>query len=314
MKPVALITGAHGFCARHLAARMAAAGDVRIVGLDCRRDAPAGVPLDEYVVADVTDEVGLDATLRRFRPDRIFHLAALMAGPAAELYRVNFMGSVRLLESVRLAVPDCRVLLVGSAAEYGMAPAAEMPISEECVCRPTSAYGISKYAATLAAVNYAQTARLKTVIARPFNIVGAGLPTGLVVGAVLERAQAALANAGEPVVVVGNLDTQRDFVAVDDVVKAYLRMLDGSYWGEVFNVCSGEPRTVRSVLDELCSLSPRPIRFEVDPALVRPNDVAVVYGSCRKARKAFGFAPSSRLGDALRAAWDFRMTRNASCG
>jgi GDP-4-dehydro-6-deoxy-D-mannose reductase len=113
--------------------------------------------------------------------------------------------------------------------------------------------------------------------------------------------------AGDPVVRIGNLDTQRDFVAVEDAVEAYLRLIRCDCWGEVFNVCSGQPRSIRSLVEQLLGFSKRPVRLLVDPALVRPADVPVAYGSWEKAHRAAGFAPATRLEDALRSAWNHAM-------
>jgi len=94
---------------------------------------------------------------------------------------------------------------------------------------------------------------------------------------------------------------------VDDVVQAYLRLIRSEPWGEIFNICSGEPRSVRSVVERLLSFSPRPIRMQTDAALVRPCDAAMVYGSWQKANRVCGFRPERSLGAfdaALREAWE----------
>ena len=106
---------------------------------------------------------------------------------------------------------------------------------------------------------------------------------------------------------VGNLDCERDFVAVTDVVDGYVELMARECWGQVFNMCSGRPATIRSVVTTLLSYSPRPLGLVVDPALCRPDDVPVVYGSWERARRAFGFVPVTPLEGALRMAWDHRL-------
>jgi GDP-4-dehydro-6-deoxy-D-mannose reductase len=303
---VALVTGANGFCGRHLVGRLLGRRDVRVVGLDL---APAalGTPRpQEYLQTDLCDADQAQAAVERTRPDLVFHLAGLMDGDAAELYRVNLLGGVYLLEALRRHAADARVLVVGSAAEYGLAPAEDMPLTENHPCRPRGPYGISKHALTLAALDYAHGWRMKVMVARPFNIVGAGVPGSLVVGAVLGRIKQAL-DGGEPVARIGNLDTQRDFVAVEDAADAYVRLLDCEAWGEVFNVCSGRPRSIRWLVERLLGFSERPIRLAVDPALVRPADAPVVYGSWEKSHRAAGFRPSTPLDSALQSAWECAM-------
>jgi GDP-4-dehydro-6-deoxy-D-mannose reductase len=252
------------------------------------------------------------------RPDEVYHLAGLTSGEVGDLYRVNILGTVHLLEAVRTTVPQAAVLVVGSAAEYGPAPPTDMPLNEQQPCRPEGPYGISKYAATLTALCAVRQHGLRVVVVRPFNLVGVGISPNLVVGAVLKRVQEALRNSPqkdctELVIAVGNLDTARDFLPVGDAVDAYVRLLRAGCWGEVFNVCSGQPRTVRSVLEELLSFSPRPVRLQVEPGLVRPSDVPLVYGSYEKAAVKVGFRPTGSLREALRTTWDHAMQREQTC-
>lgn len=299
-----LVTGASGFCGMHLGHRLKREAGMRLVG--AARSAPpaegAG-PWDEFVPLDVRDEGGVAEVVRSVRPDWIFHLAGLSAGADHELHATNVGGTTALLEAVRAHAPDAAVLLAGSAAEYGKVTPEELPIRETQPCRPTGAYGVAKHAATLAALDHVRRFGTRAVIVRPFNIVGAGVPRSLVVGALIERLRDLL-DGGERTLRVGNVDTRRDFVGVGDVVDAYVRILRGGFWGEVVNVCSGEPRTIRSVVESLVRMTGRPISVEVDPSLVRPADVPVSYGSWEKARELVGFVPATSLEQALAAAWE----------
>jgi GDP-4-dehydro-6-deoxy-D-mannose reductase len=278
-----------------------------VVGFDRADPRAANPALLEYCRGEISDAGQVTEVVRRVKPDLVYHLAGLAGGADGELYRVNFLGTVHLLEAVRQHAPEARVLLVGSAAEYGLVPASDMPIRETHPAHPVGTYGASKYAATLAGLDSVRRHNLKVVVARPFNIVGAGIPDSLVIGAILARARKALESAGPARVAVGRLDTERDFVAVEDVVEAYWRMLQAPCWGEVFNICSGQPLTVGAMLDSLFRCSERPVSLEVDPTLVRPSDVPVVYGSCEKARRRLGFEPRTPLDAALRRAWEHAM-------
>ncbi len=304
----ALITGACGFCASHLARALAAEGGVRVVGADLRANPPDAIPFDDYVTADLARAVDTAAIIRQVRPDLVFHLAGLVRGDTDDLYRVNLLGGVHLLECVRETVPQARVLVVGSAAEYGHAPATDMPLTEDHPCRPSGAYAVSKHALCLAAQDFALHRGVKVVVARPFNIVGAGVPASLVVGAILDRAKQVLASDGPPVVSIGNLDSQRDFVAVEDVVDGYVRLIRGEHWGEVFNLCSGVPVAIRDVVQTLLSHSDRPIEYRVNPRLVNPTDTAVIFGSWERARRACGFTPTISIEESLGNAWRYVMS------
>jgi GDP-4-dehydro-6-deoxy-D-mannose reductase len=305
--PTVLITGACGFCATHLARALAAEDRVRVVGTDLAAAPSSDAPFADYHAADLAQPGTAAALVRQVRPDMLFHLAGRFRGTQEEIHRANYLGGVNVLEAVREAAPRARVLVAGSAAEYGPARTEDMPIAEDCVCRPSGAYGRSKHALCLAALDSAHRRGLKVVVARPFNVVGAGVPPALVVGAVLERARRALAGPDPPVVAVGNVDSMRDFIAVEDLSAAYLRMIRGDFWGEAFNLCSGVPRRIRDVVELLLAHSPRPITYRVDPQLVNPDDVPVFFGNCDKASRAFGFALSIGLEESLQSAWEYAM-------
>lgn len=306
----ALITGAAGFCSGHLVRRLRADRDLHIVGTDIAPTTPALNGLHAYIQADVRDAAAISRLVEEVRPDVVYHLAGLIRGPAASIFAVNVQGGVNVMEALREYAPNARMLAVGSAAEYGNARNLTMPITEGYPGDPTGAYAISKYAFTLSALDYARLGNLKTVVVRPFNLLGAGIPSTLVVGAILQRAKAALAKPGPAEVVIGNLDTERDFLAVEDAVEAYCRLLDGEFWGQVFNICSGQPHSIRFVIEELLSHADRSVTVRVDPALVRADDVPVVYGSFEKAKAAIGFTPTIPLKSALRAAWNDSMERD----
>lgn len=309
-----LVTGANGFCARHLIARLSARTTSRVYGVDIQPTPAAGRTLAGYRMIDLTDAPALDALLEELEPDVLFHLAGRHRGAPHEIYRANFLGSLHVLEGVRRIAPKARVLLVGSAAEYGRVPREALPVSEGHPCRPVSAYGISKFAATLMAQDYAARYGVRVAIARPFNIVGAGLSDDLVIGAVLQRIRSAMAAPGfDGCIPVGRLDSERDFLAVDDVVDALLAMTEASGRGEVYNICSGTPRTVLSVLEELVRFAPLPIRWKIDPALVNAAEVPCMFGSYAKAQAAFGFAPRRPLAEALESAWRAAMESVPPC-
>jgi len=305
----ALITGVNGFCARHLTHRLIEEGGIRVIGLDVQTKSPIETSLDDYLQVDILNLDRLSTVIRKTQPDFVFHLAGLVNGTSANVYQTNFMGAVYLLESIHRHKSDANVLLVGSAAEYGFVDKSDLPVTEDRQCRPVGSYGISKYAATLAAHDYFQSLKMKIVVGRPFNIIGAGVPQGLVVGDLLSRAKEVLQTQANPIVRVGNLDSKRDFVAVDDVAEAYLQMIRGDFWGEVFNICSGNAYSIRKIVEMLLSNSERQISLEVDPNLVRSSEVNIVYGSNEKAQRLFGFDPNTDLDNALKSAWEYEIKR-----
>ncbi|CAH2032344.1 NAD-dependent epimerase/dehydratase family protein [Trichlorobacter ammonificans] len=309
-----IITGAAGFCARHLVSRLRRTESVFIYGTDIGKAKPDNMSLDSYCQVDITDPEQVKELIRQFRPDWIFHLAGLVGNANdADIYRVNVSGTINLLDAYCRFAPEASLLLVGSAAEYGSVTSDLLPVTEELVCKPVGAYGISKYAVTMAGLDLASRHNKKIVIARPFNIIGPGISSNLVLGAILNRIKLALTSQVAPVVKIGNVASARDFIAVEDVVDAYVRMIKGNFWGKIFNICSGQPYTIQSLIDKLVNISTRQIAFEIDPGLYRSTDPPIFYGSCEKARLAFNFNPNVSIESALASAWNYVIKEVENC-
>jgi GDP-4-dehydro-6-deoxy-D-mannose reductase len=95
----------------------------------------------------------------------------------------------------------------------------------------------------------------------------------------------------EPVIMVGNLDAERDYTDVRDVVRAYLLAVCKAEPGEAYNICSGRALSMRSVLDHLLAMSDVNVEVQIDPERLRPSDVPVLLGDATRFRKATGWKP-----------------------
>ncbi len=280
------VTGAGGFVGRHLVARL--------------QDAGAEVtPTDDDL--DVRDAELVAATLRRLVPDAVVHLAALSsvassAEAALETYEVNFRGSRSILAGAAEASPRTRILLVGSGTVYGSAEPGAAPFDEDAPLRPDSPYAWSKACADLLGGHYAAQG-LDVIRVRPFNHTGAGQSDVFAASSFARQLAEIELGRCEPVLRVGNLDSMRDFLAVDDVADAYLALLDPAAAAAVYNVASGRGRTIRELLDALLERSRVRPRVQVDPSRVRPTDVAV--GDARRLHAATGWKPRADFGAAL---------------
>ncbi|HSJ53227.1 MAG TPA: GDP-mannose 4,6-dehydratase [Anaerolineae bacterium] len=306
--PVALITGANGFCARHLQAHLVASG-LQVAGLD--RDA-ASQPTQRFYQADVTDTPRLEAVLARVQPDLIFHLAALLNPRLdyAELHRVNALGTLSLLRAVRAACPAATVLITSTSAVYGQVRSEELPIGEDRPFQPVSAYGVSKVAQEMLA--YQQFARhgQRVVRARAFNLTGPGESEAFVTSAFARQIAEIEAGRRPPVLQVGNLESIRDLTDVRDAVHAYLLLAESGEPGAVYNVCSGHGTPIRHILESLIALSHvRDVSVQSDPGRVQPADVAIQVGDPGRIQGAMAWAPAIPLRQTLQDVLDWWRRR-----
>jgi len=228
-----LLLGATGFLGRHVAAR-AAGHDVVTAS---RRPGAADLWLDPGA-----DPSGLERALRAVRADAVVNCGGAVDGAPAELVDGNVTAVSRLVEAVRAR--GCRLVHVGSAAEYGTVPAG-VPVVETARPQPVGSYGVTKLAGT----SLVQTLQ-DSVVLRVFNPVGPGAPPSSLPGKVVAQ----LAR-GSSEIRTGPLDATRDYVDVRDVADAILAAADSGARG-VLNAGSGVPTLSRDLVRTLLALAP----------------------------------------------------------
>ena len=227
------------------------------------------------------NQVEIENVLKDFQPDEIYHLAgqssvALSWNKPQLTMDINVNGTINLLNAVQKIVPKCKILVVGSSDEYGVVKSEDCPVNESHPLNPASPYGISKMTQEKMAQIFAKAYNLNIVMVRPFNHVGAGQARGFVVSDFAARIAALEKSTGESTIKVGNLHSYRDFTAVEDVVRAYVLLMQKGKSGEVYNVGSGDAVEVQEILNILLSYSNKKINIVIDERLYRPIDVPIV--------------------------------------
>ena len=287
----AVVTGARGFVGVHLG-RHLAEHDIEVVSLDVGDSQPV----------DITDADAVARRLARESPDVVYHLAARShVGESWTdgdlLTRVNVDGTRAVIDAC-VAAGVARVLVVGSAEQYGTVDPDAIPVDEGTECRPVSPYGKSKVAAEAVALDAHREHGLAVVCTRAFNHTGPGQsPSFLVPGLAARIAEAERDGTDE--ITLGTGDPVRDFSDVRDVVRAYTLLADQGAAGEVYNVCSGRGVRVGDVAERLVSRARRPLRIVTATDLVRAVDVPVLVGDPTKLVAATGYRPRYSLDDTL---------------
>jgi nucleoside-diphosphate-sugar epimerase len=267
-----LVTGLGGFTGRYLRPALEAGG-FEVHGLFAPGlDSTARLPGSNDHVADLLDLATLKAVVRRIKPSHVLHLAAISFvahDDAAAIYATNIVGTRNLLDALSAAGPPLCVVLASSASIYGNA-ITEL-ITEEVAPHPANDYGVSKLAMEHLASIW--TDRLPLTIARPFNYTGVGQSEKFLVPKII-KAYKGQARALE----LGNLAVERDFSDVRDVAAAYVGLLQTPAAG-VVNICSGNTHTLQSILEAAQAITGHRLEIQINPALVRPNEVRRLRGS-----------------------------------
>jgi GDP-4-dehydro-6-deoxy-D-mannose reductase len=306
-----LITGAAGFAGSHLADYLLSQGE-EVVALIAPQDELVNLNhiLSRIVVerVDVRDAEGVLRVLSNTRPQRIYHLAAL-SSPVESLrdplltYNVNFYGTLNLLCAWRQLEMDCRFLYVSSGEVYGADPPGPMPLREDCPLRPANPYAASKAGAELLAFQFCKSYGFPIVRVRPFNHTGPRQTAAFVCSSLARQVAEIEAGLRPPTIAVGNLDVQRDFSDVRDIVRGYHLLLEKGEPGDVYQLCSGRPVSIESIVKILRSFTSKPIRVVVDESKVRTQEAPALWGDPTKAKRAVGWLPQYALETTLRDLW-----------
>jgi GDP-4-dehydro-6-deoxy-D-mannose reductase len=236
-------------------------------------------------------------TVAHWHPEVIFHLAAVSYVPRSfqDPYGTianNVLGQVNLLEAVRSLEPPPLVVIVSSSDAYGLVYEHELPVTESQPFRPLSPYGVSKATQDLLGLQYHLTYGLPIVRVRPFTHIGPGQSERFALSGFARQIAEAELGMAPPVLLVGELDVERDLLDVRDVVRAYELLAEPRFSGEVFNLASGVSWSLRALVERLLSLARIPLRLERDPARLRPIDVRVLRGDATALRTATGWQPT----------------------
>ena len=281
-----LVTGARGFAGRHLVAALQQRG-VQVV-----RGPSDGVDVD------VTDLAAVELTLRRAQPRAIVHLAArtwlpaVLADPRAS-FAVNVGGTLHVLDAAAQHAPQARIIVVSSSTVYGVPNTAQL-LHEDSAREPLHPYALQKLLAEALAERARSTGQ-DVLIARPFNHVGAGMQPTISLAHFARQLALIEAGKAEPRLLTGNLAPVRDFLPVQDVIDAYLHLLEYRGPETCFNIASGTGHSMASMLERLRIRCARKAELGIDPARLRQDDPPFLVGDASRLRRETGWQPRADL-------------------
>jgi GDP-4-dehydro-6-deoxy-D-mannose reductase len=307
----AFVTGLTGFVGPHLAGMLVGKGS-EVVGLGFRNESagPAqSLPKGVHVVnADIRDYAGLRQLLSDVRPDHVYHLAAIsnvvtsFKDPRLT-YDVNVGGTLNLFEALRELDIRPRIVHVSTAHVYRSIDT-EAGLNEDSPVQLLTPYATSKFMCEALATQYFEAYGFQTMTVRPFNHVGPGQPTGFVCADFARQIAAIKLGQVDPVLHVGNLTPVRDFTDVRDTVEAYWMVATQGVPGEVYNVSSHRPISIKEIVSMLCDLAGVQVSIEVDQEKFRPIETLRLFGNSSKVR-ALGWKPRIELEQTLKDILDY---------
>ena len=291
-----LVTGAAGFIGSHLCDFLVNKG-LEVCGTYWKGDTFVNVDhlrnKINFMECDFRNKKNVEEIINDVKPDYIFHMAAQsFVVPSwqdtEETLRTNIFGTFYLLEAIRKAGIDPKIIIACSSAEYGLTYEDELPINEKKEFRPSSPYAVSKIGTDMLSYLYFQAYKMKILRIRFFNIIG----SRKIFDACSDFAKGIVEveKDSKERLDVGNLGGIRDFTDVRDAVEAIWLLTEKGEFGDVYNICSGKRYKVKEILDKLISLSKKEIKLQQDSKKIRVLDDPIFIGDNTKIKK-LGWKP-----------------------
>lgn len=305
-QPKILITGGTGFAGSHLVEALIVHGyqDIHVTSFSGGSDfIEKLIGKDNIHQLDLTKSEETELLIKELQPTQIYHLASFAYvgksfEKAEELLSNNISLQLNLLKAVKEFSPNARLLVIGSAEEYGVSLSDdEIPCDENHKFRPINPYAVSKITQDMLAYVYYISFNLDIVTVRPFNHIGERQSSDFAIPAFINQV-VAIERGEQEKLLVGDLNAIRDFTDVKDMVEAYIVAMNNGKKGEVYNIGSGVGVQMSDIVQKLVSFSTKEIIIEKDKSRFRPHDIPKMIVNNDKI-KSLGWSPKIPLEDSL---------------
>ncbi len=273
-----LITGIDGFIGTWLLKSLSLGKD-QIYGIG-RHNKSKNKKI-KYFQADICDHKKIKKIIVNVKPDRIFHLAAQSNIPDSftdpvKTLKINVLGTLNILEIIRHYLPQTVLISTGSSSEYGCLKDKKAKFSEIMKLHPSSPYAISKVMQYELVKLYRKTYGLKLLHIRPFAVIGPGKKADAVSD--FAKGIVSIERKEKKDLHIGNISHIRDFIDVRDMVRAMIVLSEIDIKENIVNICTGNPKSLRDILDIFISLSDVKIKIVKDKRKVRVIDDQIIVG------------------------------------
>ncbi len=283
-----LITGIEGFTGNHLEKFLLQKG-YQVYGTS------RNPTKNNHFRADITKIEEIEALLKKIKPNFIIHLAGIAfvaSKEALNFYNVNLIGSENLLKAVvKTSLKPEKILLASSAIVYGNQNSSIL--TEEMIPSPINHYSISKYGMELIARTYFD--KLNIIIGRFFNYTGVGQNINFLIPKIVQHYK-----ERKKSIELGNLDVEREFNDVRDVISIFEKLLLSPFSGDVVNISSGRAISLLKIIEIMNRLASYQIEVKTNPLFIRENEIKVISGSTKKLSKIIDLKFNYSIEDTLK--------------
>ena len=297
-----LVTGGAGFIGSHLVRGLLGLGVKKIIVVDSfEYGVEENLPEDNRIVR-IKHNIGIDSISALEGSIKecthVFHLAAQkhnqsLATPHA-VYQTNIIGTADLFE----LAGKCGIKkIIFSSSLYSYGRTALPPMREDDCVNPNTIYGISKVAGEQLLAYYANKYKYDCVSLRFFFVYGPRQFPGMGYKSVIVKNFERLAQGKQPII-FGDGNQSLDYVYVDDVINALIKVAEGQVNSEIFNVGSGEATSVSSLITFMKKIAKSTAEIDYGPADNTQGTIRV--SDIKKIEKVLHWRPMVTLEDGLK--------------
>lgn len=285
-----LILGSDGFLGSNVATHLAKTNEV-FLGTRRNSNAP------NSVFVDMLNQESILKALEEIKPEVVINCVGVVDN--TESANLNVVMTKNVLEAIVASqIKLVRIVLTGSAAEYGIVEPEDLPIKETHALNPVGNYAISKKQEIEEGLEFAKRNNLPVVVARIFNPLGRGMHNKFLTSRIIGQLEE-IKKGDRTTVEVFRLDSDRDYVDIRDVAEAYRVLSEGSGSHEIYNIGSGQQTSNEKIIRGLI----KSMRFIDNPEIIQTSDEPEALVACQadisRMKTDFGWAPEYKIEETL---------------
>ncbi|MBP6041403.1 NAD(P)-dependent oxidoreductase [Candidatus Saccharibacteria bacterium] len=240
---------------------------------------------------DLLDQASIRQYIELKQPTLIINCAGITSGSTVGN---NQVFSINILKAVASLGVNPRIIILGSAAEYGLVENAHEKVAESHARKPIGAYGIAKKDEIDASLVFAKKSGLDLIVARVFNPIGTGMNPKQLLPNILSQIEGL--NSGQTQEIsVSRTDSYRDFFSIDDLTSGLKALASHDLNHRVYNVGSGRATSIGELVDTLIKQNTKLDTVSVSQRLNTPEPIVAACADISRIGLDCGWLPSGSL-------------------
>lgn len=290
-----LVTGVNGFIGQHLSRELIKRGH-KVIGISRSKKCKVE-KIHEYHIGSVLNRNLIKKIVTNV--DIVVHLAALtshedIVSRRSTALKTNLLGTKNVLDAFTNSKITKKFMYASTGKVYG--EILYLPITEAHPTKPLNILGKSKLEVEKLINSYNENKK-ELIIFRVFNIYGPMQSKNFLISTIFSQLL-----RGKREVVLGDIETRRDFVYIDDLVYAFVLAIEGknTLGVSVYNICTGIGSSASKIVNLISSIKGVKIKIKVNPSLIRTDEMREEYGSFDLVKKQLGWKPKIKLEEGLK--------------